>query len=368
MLKFLKKAYNYFLIVGLIFTVFFIGLKNFLILLSCIVVASTISVILHELGHYTVSCILGNKPKYFIVGTTLFGLNKLNGLIKFKINKTRFYINPFAQSGSVESFTYMNTIKEWKMIAISVAGPIVNLFSAILILSFEVNFIQECLNHKLTLTFEETVHVFFIFGLVLCNIIYFIGNLTNLTSSDGWFANQLIQKFDDRDILFFDYKIHQEHDRKLIDKNSYNDFLEPLYNNFEQSYEYKESVDDICVCSERKYYYFSFMTIILGIALLLTSIILDCIPSLSYEMSYVQRSGGLLIVLGIFIQFFLLAIRRRVIQDNVILTECGPEESKTYKWLNIVSYIFMIVGTLISSYYDLLSHIYNVIAEILKYI
>lgn len=362
----LKKIAYYLLIISALCSLFILGLKNAILLVSTFVVASTMAVFIHELGHYIVSLLLGNKPKYFIVGTTLFGLKFLNGLIKFKIKETKFILNPLGQSGSLETFTYMNKIDEWKMILISVSGPIFNLLSGIFVLSLEVNFIKECIDNRTTLNLNDTIHVFLIFGFLFCSLFYFVGNLLNITSTDGWFANQLIKKYDERDEQFFDFKIHKLHDYKLVDKKSYKTFIEPLYDNYNELYEIKNN--DTCICSELKYYYYSFLAITLGTSLFVISIILDCIPALSYEITYVQRAGGILIVLGIIVQFFLLAIRRRVINDNVVELECGPEETKTYRTLNITSYIFMIVGTIISSYYDLCLHIIKTISELLKYI
>lgn len=233
-------------------------------------------------------------------------------------------------------------------------------------MSFQVDFIQYCINHRTVLSIYETIHIFLLFGFLFSSFFYFIGNLINIKSSDGWFANQLIKKFDERDTQFFDFAIHKLHDEKLIDKKSYKDYIEPLYNSYNEIYENR--TEDICTCSELKYYYYSFLTITLGLSFFILSLILDAIPSLAYEMTYVQRSGGLLIVSGIIIQFFLLAIKRREVENNVVTLECGPEESKIYKNLNIISYVIMIFGTVISSYYDLFLHILKSIIEIIKYI
>ena len=53
---------------------------NMLFGLFTIIIISSISVYIHELGHYIAAKILGNNPLYFIIGTTEIGLKNLNGL------------------------------------------------------------------------------------------------------------------------------------------------------------------------------------------------------------------------------------------------------------------------------------------------
>lgn len=202
-----------------------------------IIIISTISVYLHELGHYIAAKILGSNPLYFIVGTTEIGLKNLNGLFKFKLFGTNFILNPLGHSGSVEGFTYMNKEPRLKMSLICFAGPFANLLFALVVLLFNLDFLVMHYNNGLEgffTTFNKAdyeAHILFIFLTVfIVNGVNFLLNLMPFIKGlDGWFIRQLYKK--NKNPFFYDTDIHKQMEKDLVNDRSFFEIIEPIYIN-----------------------------------------------------------------------------------------------------------------------------------------
>jgi hypothetical protein len=210
---------------------------NMLFGLFTIILISSISVYIHELGHYIAAKILGNSPLYFIIGTTEIGLKNFNGLFKFKLFGTNFILNPLGHSGSVEGFTYMNKESRLKMSIICFSGPFANLLFGLLVLLFNLDFIVMHYHNGIDgffTTFNKVdyeAHLLFIFLTVFfVNGINFLLNLMPFIKGlDGWFIRQLYKKEKNSD--FYNLNIHKEMEKGLVNNKSFYEIIEPIYIN-----------------------------------------------------------------------------------------------------------------------------------------
>lgn len=210
---------------------------NMLFGLFTIIIISSISVYIHELGHYIAAKILGNNPLYFIIGTTEIGLKNLNGLFKFKLFGTNFILNPLGHSGSVEGFTYMNKENRLKMSLICFAGPFANIFFGIVVLLFNFDFLAMHYHNGMDgflTTFKKAdypAYLLFIFLTVFfVNGINFLLNLMPFINGvDGWFISQLYKK--EKNPIFYDTDIHKQMEKDLVNDKSFYEIIEPIYIN-----------------------------------------------------------------------------------------------------------------------------------------
>ena len=121
---------------------------------------------------------------------------------------------------------------------------------------------------------------------------------------------------------------------------------------------------DECKKKENRGFTYSTIAIILGLLSIFISINITGYVSLDdfteqlNSASLFQRSGALLTIFGILSEFFLLNIPRYLLSDtndNMIkeVTECAPQLRLRYKILNILSYLEIILGTIIWAYGDM---------------
>ena len=211
---------------------------NILFAFTTIIIISSISVYLHELGHYIAAKLLGNTPLYFIIGTTEIGLNNLNGLFKFKLFGTNFILNPLGHSGSVEGFTYMYKENRVKMSLICFAGPFANLLFGLVILLFNFDFLAmhyyngiDGLNTAFKKGHYESYLLFIFLTVFFINGVNFILNLIPFIKGvDGWFILQLFKK--KKHPEFNNINIHMDMEKSMIDTDSFSRTIEPIYSKF----------------------------------------------------------------------------------------------------------------------------------------
>jgi len=118
----------------------------------------------------------------------------------------------------------------------------------------------------------------------------------------------------------------------------------------------------ICIENENKAFIYSFIAVVLGILLVIFSIYITDFVSLDKfteqfkSASLFQRSGALLTILGLLSEYFLLGIPIYIIdkETNEVTAECGSQLRKRYKWLNVISFVEIIIGTIIWAYGDII--------------
>lgn len=200
--------------------------------LLMILSVSAIAVYIHELGHYFAAKCFGYTPKYFIAGVQVnIGLNCLNGLVKFKLFGTYFILNPFAQSGSVETFTYTDKKPRLNMTIISLAGPLANFLFGALVFALSYEFLNSCYQFGIFDTLNETDNGYLLITIIFTlsiNAVYFLLNLFPFKNGlDGWFIWQLFKN--ERSPDFYNINIHKKEERDLCDDSSYTEIIEPIY-------------------------------------------------------------------------------------------------------------------------------------------
>ncbi|WP_323595994.1 M50 family metallopeptidase [Aliarcobacter butzleri] len=238
----MKKKLNFKQILIILFVLTFIisasdtiGYINILFGLFSMLIISSISVYIHEIGHYFVARLFGYIPKYFIVGTKIVMLNKFNGLFKFKLFGTNFIINPFGQAGSVETFTYIYKGNKFKMAIIAASGALANLLFTLIIFWINSDFLLMQYSKGIEGLFDifsKTSYESYLFAIFI--IIFFVNgfycfvNLAPVIKKvDGWFILQLLKK--DKNPDFYNIYIHREMEKFMVDKNSFIKIIEPIY-------------------------------------------------------------------------------------------------------------------------------------------
>lgn len=229
----------YILLVGAFMFGFYEGVFiNMLFGLLSILIISSLSVFMHEAGHYLAAKLLGYKPKYFIVGTTVILLKRFNGLFKFNFFDTNFIINPFGHAGSVEAFTYMLKSDKFKMAIICAAGPFFNLLFAFLFYGLYNDFLLMQFSKGMegfSEIFSRASYEAYLFVILI--IIFFVNGLNfsiNLLpfikGTDGWFIYQLFKE--KKHPEFNNINIHMDMEKSMVDTDSFSRTIEPIYNNF----------------------------------------------------------------------------------------------------------------------------------------
>ena len=212
-----------------------IGFINILFGLFSMLIISSISVYIHEIGHYFAARLFGYIPKYFIVGTTMFILNKFNGLFKFKLFDTNFIINPFGQAGSVEAFTYIYKGNKFKMAVIAASGVLANLLFTLIIFWINSDFllmqyskgIEGFLDIFSKTSYESYLFAIFIIIFFVNGFYCFVNLVPFINKVDGWFILQLLKK--DKNPDFYNIDIHKEMEKSILDNNSFIKIIEPIY-------------------------------------------------------------------------------------------------------------------------------------------
>ena len=199
---------------------------------------SAIAVYIHELGHYLAAKSFGYTPKYFIAGVQgNMGLNYINGLIKFNKFGTHFILNPFAQSGSVETFTYMFIKPRFNMTIISLAGPLANFAFCCLVLVLNYEFLNNCYQLGFFDTFSTTNNGYWLSTIIFTlatNFVYFFLNLFPFKNGlDGWFIWQLFKN--ERSPDFYNINIHKDVEKELCDEKSFTEIIEPIYDSYTEN-------------------------------------------------------------------------------------------------------------------------------------
>lgn len=212
---------------------YFMSMVDSIFELLMILSVSAIAVYIHELGHYFAAKCFGYTPKYFIAGVQVnIGLNYLNGLVKFKLFGTYFILNPFALSGSVETFTYMDKKPRLNMTIISLAGPLANFLFGALVFALSYEFLNSCYQFGIFDTLNQTDNRYLLITIIFTlsiNTVYFLLNLFPFKNGlDGWFIRQLFKKEKSPD--FYNFNIHKNDERNLCDNSSFKEIIEPIYN------------------------------------------------------------------------------------------------------------------------------------------
>lgn len=201
-----------------------------LLMMLCV---SSVAVYIHELGHYIAARLFGYKPLYFIAGVKGNELNYLNSLFKFKLFGTYFILNPLAQGGSLETFTYMDKEPRLNMAIISLAGSFANLFFVVLVFILNFDFIKYSYENGILHILNNTNNGYFLVTLIFAlsiNFVYFLLNLLPFKSLDGWFLVQLFKKEKSPD--FYDIEIHKEGDKELVNEKTFNEIIKPMYDKY----------------------------------------------------------------------------------------------------------------------------------------
>lgn len=182
-------------------------------------------VTIHEIGHYLTARYFGIKPKYFILSSKIFILNKLNSIIKINTANTHFSINPFVTSGMVESLTYMyEENNKNKMIFIALAGPLTNLLCAVFVLFIYPDVILE---YKFDNNYMYFINMFF-----YVSLINFIINILPYSNTDGFFISQYLKKTGNRNKRFYDYNVHYNEVQSQVNTNTYKYEIKPIFDNY----------------------------------------------------------------------------------------------------------------------------------------
>ncbi|MCT7493998.1 M50 family metallopeptidase [Aliarcobacter cryaerophilus] len=226
-----------FLLIIIIFETYGIGFINTMFGLFSILIISSISVYIHEIGHYFAARLFGYIPKYFIVGTTMVILNKFNGLFKFKLFDTNFIINPFGHAGSVEAFTYIYKGNKFKMVVIAASGVLANLLFTLIIFWINSDFllmqyskgIEGFFDIFIKASYESYLFAIFIIIFFVNGFYCFVNLAPFIKKVDGWFILQLLKKDKDKNPDFYNINIHKEMEESIVDNNSFIKIIEPIY-------------------------------------------------------------------------------------------------------------------------------------------
>lgn len=233
MYKKLISYQYYFLFLSLFISCISIGITNTFWSLFAIIITSSISVYIHEFGHYIAAKSFGYTPLYFIAGVVnKNGLHYFNALFKFRLFGTYFILNPFAQGGSTETFTYMHKEPRFKMAIISFAGPFTNLIFGLIVFLLNFKFLKSCYEYGIIDVFNKTDNDKYLLVILVIfislGIVYFIYNLLPIiNSSDGWFIKQLYKNEKEPD--FYNIDIHKKYDKSLTGEDSFREIIKPIY-------------------------------------------------------------------------------------------------------------------------------------------
>lgn len=198
--------------------------------LLMIICVSSIAVYTHELGHYLAARSFGYTPLYFIAGVKGNELNYLNSMFKFKLFGTYFILNPLAQGGSLETFTYMDKEPRFNMAIISLAGSFANLLFGIIVFLSNFKFLESTFENGILYTLNETNDGYMLVSLIFIlsiNAVYFLFNLLPFKGLDGWFLIQLFKKNKSPD--FYDMEIHKLGDKELVNEKTFKEIIKPFY-------------------------------------------------------------------------------------------------------------------------------------------
>lgn len=213
-------------------------LGNMVFGLLTLLIVSSISVYIHEAGHYFAARIFGFNPQYFIVGTKQVILNKINGLFKFKLFGTNFILNPLGHAGSVEAFTYMFKSDKLKMALVCAAGPLSNLAFALFVFWINSDFLLMQYSKGIDGFFDifsrasyESYLLAILLMIFFINIGNFVFNLIPFIKGvDGWFILQLLKT--KKHPEFSNINIHKDMEKSMVDTDSFSRTIEPIYNKF----------------------------------------------------------------------------------------------------------------------------------------
>lgn len=227
-----------FLIAVLLYSFYDGILGNMVFGLLTLLIVSSISVYVHEAGHYFAARIFGFNPQYFIVGTKQVLLNKINGLFKFKLFGTNFILNPLGHAGSVEAFTYMFKSDKLKMALVCAAGPLSNLAFALFVFWINSDFLLMQYSKGIDGFFDifsrasyESYLLAILLMIFFINIGNFVFNLIPFIKGvDGWFILQLLKT--KKHPEFSNINIHKDMEKSMVDTDSFSRTIEPIYNKF----------------------------------------------------------------------------------------------------------------------------------------
>lgn len=209
------------------------NIVNSLKIMLVILIVSPISCFVHELGHYIAAKSFKQTPGYFIGGTTVFGMKKMNGIITFKLFGTHFIINPMMHAGSVEAHTYINKITPHQVAAIAISGPIANLIFATIIFLMNYSIILKSFEKDFTYFISSGTPDAIFLNVVLIvigtNLIYFVTNLIPLEGTDGWFFAKALKNKKTKESFILEEQMHKSIEMGLAGEYLGNKIIAPLY-------------------------------------------------------------------------------------------------------------------------------------------
>ncbi len=96
--------------------------------------------------------------------------------------------------------------------------------------------------------------------------------------------------------------------------------------------------------------------LVLGLLWLLYSIMIDVING--DAGTFVQRSGSVVVLLGVMVEYLLTKVSTISKSDSVFISNRAVENTRTmpkiYKFIKLAAHIYIVSGTLIWGYIDLL--------------
>lgn len=141
-----------------------------------------ITVFFHEFGHYLGFRIFKIKPKFFIVGSSMPVINKLNALFCFKINDTKFIINPIPIGGMVESYYSKNHLTKEQILIVAFGGIFFNIL---------IGTVSIIMYFKYYNSFNNEFIIIFFYMLAFLNFGCLL-NLLPFKGTDGWHLLEIL--------------------------------------------------------------------------------------------------------------------------------------------------------------------------------